>query len=149
SSSRLILGGTVRCTATLTTPVQAGHELGIAFAFHNVSTHAVSVPIAYGGMWVRVKSPDGTTYDNRIPLENETGPGVPPVSIAPGATKTEPLRDLRVRWEGPLRITPGCGLTALRPVRVAVTSPGLPPSESAAVSDVVAASGHLLDHCRP
>ena len=149
SSSRLILGGTVRCTATLTTPVQAGHELGIVFRFHNVSERTVKVQLGYGGMWVVVTSPNGTTYDTRIPLENEPGPYISPTPIAPGATETRRVPYLRVRWEGPLRITPGCGLTALRTVRVVVTSPGLTASESAALQDVVVATGHLLNHCRP
>lgn len=147
--SALILGHTVRCAATLTTTVQAGHELGITFTFRNVSKRTAKVELGYGGMWVVVKSPDGTTYDTRVPLENERGPYIPPTPLAPGATKTEHLRYLRVRWEGPLQITPGCGLTQLPPVRVAVTSPGLPSSATAAVNEVVAASGHLLAHCRP
>ncbi len=150
SSSSPILGGAVRCTATLTTPVQVGDELGISFAFHNVSSKTVKEYLGeYGGFWAVVRSPDGTTYDTRVPLENISTPYLPPTPIAPGATKTETLRDLRVRWDGPLRVTPGCGLSALHPVRVAVTSPGLPASETAAVSEVVAATGHLLDHCRP
>ena len=149
SSSHLILGGTVRCTATLTKTEQVGQELGISFSFHNVSTRTAKVDLAYGGMWVVVRSPDGTRYDTRIPLENERGPYIPPTPIAPGATVTRPLQYLRVRWEGPLQITPGCGLTALRTVRVAVTSPGPPASAAAAVNDIVAATGHLLDHCRP
>ncbi len=149
SSSRLILGGTVRCTATLATAVQAGAELGISFAFDNVSKRTVKVQLAYGGMWVVVRSPDGTTYDTRIPLENEFGPFHRPTPLAPGATKTVPLQSLRVRWEGPLRITPGCGLSPLRPVRIPVTSPGPPTSATAAVNGVVAATGHLLDNCRP
>lgn len=150
SSSRLILGGTVRCTATLTTPVQAGNELGISFDFHNVSKRTVKVYVGeYGGYWAVVTSPDGTTYDTRVPLEDISTPYFPPTPIAPGATKTVTMRGLRVRWEGPLRVTPGCGLASLPPVRVPVTSPGLPANETAAVNDVVAATGHLLDHCRP
>jgi len=149
SSSRLILGGTIRCTASLTKSVQAGQELGISFAFHNVSTRTVDVQLSYGGMWVIVRSADGTTYDTRVPLENSTGPPGRPIPVRPGATLTRRLRGLHARWKGPLRITPGCGLPELRPVRVAVTSPGLPASATAAVSNVVAATGHLLDHCRP
>src|SRR5581483_872065 len=57
--------------------------------------------------------------------------------------------DLLVRWRGPLRITPGCGGTALPAMQVGVTAPGPPPAEGKAVADVVAAAGHLLDHCRP
>jgi hypothetical protein len=149
TSTGLMLDGTVQCTATLPASVEAGHELDAAFRFHNVSKRTVKVDLLYGGMWLLVRSPDGTTYDTRIPWEHSTPPPRP-TSIAPGETETETLRDLgRVRWEGPLRITPGCGLSALRPVRVTVTSPGLPASETAAVKEVVAASGHLLDHCRP
>jgi hypothetical protein len=144
-----MLGGTVQCTATVTTPVQAGHDLSVVFSFHNVSKRTAKVDLAYGGMWVLINSPDGTAYDSRVPLEDVSLPYVAPTPIAPGATKTEQLPELRVRWEGPLRIRPGCGLSALRPVKVAVTSPGLPASDSAALKNVVAATGHLLDHCRP
>lgn len=30
---------------------------------------------SYGGVWVVVKSADGTTYDTRVPLENAAAPG--------------------------------------------------------------------------
>ena len=149
SSSRVILGGTVRCTATVRTPVQAGHELGIAFRFHNLSMRTAYVDGGWAGMWTLVRSPDGTTYDTRVPLEGQNGPPVSSMSIPPGATKTDRLRYLRVHWEGPLRVTPGCGPSALSPVQVAVASPGLPRSPQAAVTEVVAATRHLLDHCRP
>ena len=149
SSSALTLGGTVRCTATLTTPVQAGRELRVSFRFHNVSTQTAHVDLAYGGMWAFIQGTDGASYDTRIPVENQHGPTIPPVPIAPGATKTVRLPPVRVRWEGPLRVTPGCGLSALHAVRIPVTSPGRPASAKAAVKAVVAATGHLLDRCRP
>lgn len=150
SSSRLILGGAVRCTATVKTPVEAGHALGVSVAFHNISGHAIDVQPAYGGQWVFVRSPDGANYDTRIPLENASGPPPAPIHLQPGATATRHLvPDLRVRWEGPLRVVPGCDVTAAPGVRVAVTSPGPPASATAALKDVVAATGHLLDHCRP
>ncbi|HEY2354231.1 MAG TPA: hypothetical protein VGH79_04950 [Gaiellaceae bacterium] len=149
SSSRLILGGKVKCTATVTTPVQIGHELGVSVSLQNVSKDTVNVLPAYGGVWALVKSPDGTTYDTRVPLENTSGPPPAPIPLKAGETKTTTLDDLRVRWEGPLRVTPGCDVSGAPPVRVAVTSPGLPASETAAVNAVVAATGHLLDKCRP
>jgi hypothetical protein len=37
----------------------------------------------------------------------------------------------------------------LRTIPVHVTSPGLPTSGSQAISEVVGAAGHFLDHCRP
>jgi hypothetical protein len=150
SSSRLILDGAVRCTATLATPVQVGDELGVSISFRNVSKHPVDVQPAYGGMWVLVKSPDGTTYDTRVPWENSSAPPPGPIPLQPGATATRHLLPgLPIRWTGPLRVTPGCDITAAPPVRVAVTSPGLPKSPTDAVNAVVAASGHLLDNCRP
>lgn len=150
SSSRLILDGAVRCTATLGNPVEIGHELDVSIKFENVSKRAVSVQPAYGGMWVAVKSSDGTTYDTRVPWENASGPPPAAIPLQPGATATRHLlSQLRVRWAGPLRVTPGCDISAAPAVPVAVTSPGRPVGAKAALDDVVAATGHLLDHCRP
>jgi hypothetical protein len=151
SSTRLILGGRVRCTATVSTSVRAGSPLGLTFAVRNVSNHTVKVLLADGGLWLAVRAADGTTYDTRVPLRSELG-GVPfPTTIQPGATTTDPLigEYLRVRWRGPLRVTPGCGTTALPALSVAVRAPGLPRDDRSAVANVVSASGHLLDHCLP
>ena len=54
-----------------------------------------------------------------------------------------------VRWRGPLRVVPQCERTALPALHVDVTAPGPPPDVQTAIADVVAATGHLLDHCRP
>jgi hypothetical protein len=150
SSSRLILHRRVRCTATVSPSVLAGSSLGLTFAVRNVSNHPVKVVLANGGLWLVVRAADGTQYDTRIPLENESG-GIPfPTTIRPGTTKKVAFigKYLHVRWRGPLRITPGCEKTALPALPVGVTSPGRP-AESTGVADVVAASGHLLDRCRP
>ena len=151
SSSRLILDGTVRCTATVSRSVQAGDPLGLTFAVRNISSRPVSVPLYRGGLWVIVKAADGTTYDTRVPLRNEIGPLMTATKIQPGTTRTAPEigKYLRVRWEGPLKLTPGCGQSALPVLPVGVKAPGPPPDETSALADVVAASGHLLDHCRP
>ncbi len=148
SSSRLILDGAVRCTATVTTPVRVGDAFDVSFALHNVSKRTANVQLVYS-MWAVIKSPDGTTYNSAVPFEGESIPYIPPTPLKPGARKTvrEPL--VGVRWEGPLRVSPSCDGATLPPVRVAVTSPGPPASAKAAVDDVVAATGHLLDHCRP
>ncbi|HZT86176.1 MAG TPA: hypothetical protein VE984_12290 [Gaiellaceae bacterium] len=151
SSTGLILGGRVRCTATVSRSVQAGDDLGLTFLVRNVSDRSVRVPLTGGGLWLVVKAADGTTYDTRVPLRNEIGPLVGAPEIAPGATKRVPWvgKYLRVRWGGPLTITPGCGQTALPVLRVGVESPGPPADDRTALAAVVAASGHLLDHCRP
>ena len=151
SSSRLILGGRVRCTATVSRSVQAGSPLGITFAVLNLSTRTVRVPLTGGGLWLLVRAADGTTYDTRVPLRSEIGPLIAATPIAPGTTKRVPWigKYLRVRWRGPLRVTPGCGTTALPTLTVAVEASGPPADERRAVAEVVAASGHLLDHCRP
>jgi len=151
SSSRLILGGRVRCTATVSRSVQAGDALGLTFAVRNISSHPVEVPLTDGGLWLVVRAADGTTYDTRVPLRNEIGPVAASTEIPSGTTKTVPWigKYLRVRWQGPLRVTAGCGQSALPVLRVGVRASGPPPDERTAVADVVAASGHLLDHCRP
>jgi hypothetical protein len=151
SSTGLILDGRVRCTATVSGSVEAGDPLGLTFAVRNVSTQAVKVRLPHVS-WFVVKAADGTTYNTRVALRNEIGgPFIEPTTIPPGATRAvfSVGQYLRVSWRGPLRITPGCDQTALPVLRVGVESPGLPPDDDTAVADVVAASGHLLDHCRP
>jgi hypothetical protein len=152
SSSRLILGGRVRCTATVTTPVHVGGVLRVVFSVRNVSQQPVKVPLAHEDLWLVVEGADGTTYDTRRAAEatgSLGGPYIAPTTIRAGGTETRPFSYLRVRWSGPLRVTPGCEQAALPPIRVAVTTAGRPSSASMAVADVVDASGHLLDHCRP
>jgi len=150
-SSRLIDSDQVRCTAAVTTPVQVGHVLDVTFRIRNVSRHPVKVPLAHDNLWLVVSGADGTTYDTRAATRatgSLGGPYIPPTTIRAGGTETRHFSYLRVRWSGPLEVTPGCELTALPPIRVAVTAAGRP-SASMAVADVAAASGHLLDHCRP
>src|SRR5436190_4307250 len=115
SSSRLILGGRVRCTATVSRSVQAGDPVGLTFSLRNVSNDRVKVPLYRGGLWLVVRAADGTTYDTRVPLRDEIGPMMLPTTILPGTTKTVPEvgKYLRVRRRGPLQVTPGCGQTAL------------------------------------
>jgi hypothetical protein len=126
--------------------VQAGDALGVTFAFHNVSKRTVKVGLAPWDVGLVVKAADGTTYDTNK-LVAPTIPYIPPTRLPAGATKTLPGLGsiVRVRWSGPLRITPACGETRLPVLRIGVTAPGPPPSEQAAVADVVAASGRLLD----
>lgn len=151
SSSRLILGGRVRCTATVSTSVRAGSPLGLSFVVRNISNRTVRVSLSPGGLWLVVSAADGTTYDTRAPLRNEIGLLGGLTAIPPRGTETTSLigKYLPVRWSGPLRITPGCGQTALPVMQVSVRAAGSPSSDRSAIATVVASSGHLLDHCRP
>lgn len=152
SSSRLVLGGRVRCTATVSTPVEAGHEIDLRFALHNVSGSSVRAPVVDGSVWLVVESPDGTTYNTRTAESAEGslgGPYRPPVEIPSGATASMVSPRVSVRWQGPLRIMPGCEKKTLPPLHVKVAAPGPPPDDQTAIAEVVAATGHLLDHCRP
>jgi hypothetical protein len=72
-----------------------------------------------------------------------------PLAIYAGETKTIESPSVSVRWKGPLRITPGCENTVLPPLHLDVAAPGPPPDDPTAIAYVVAATGHLLDHCRP
>lgn len=129
---------------TVPTQVEVGQRIGTTFAFRNVSRRPV--PVDPGGSLV-VRAGDGTTYDTNRPLTVGGHIPVMPTPIRPGGTKTAHVLTPRVRWSGPLRITPRCG--PLPAVQVHVLTPGPPPSERAAVADVVAASGFLLRDCRP
>jgi hypothetical protein len=149
SSSGLFDDGRLRCTAVVAKSVEAGSPLDVTLTVRNISDRTVAVLLRGEGLWLVVRAADGTTYDTRVPLRNEIGGIELPTPLAPGTTQTvDEGKFLPVRWRGPLRVTPGCGKTALPAVTVAVNAPG-PPDDLAAVADVVAASGHLLDHCRP
>jgi len=147
SASRLILGGRIRCTATLGSVVQAGKPVKVKFALHNRSRHVVYVP---PDPWLVVRAADGTTYDTRTDPYPGTGRSSPPVLSALRRGATMHLSStVPVRWRGRLQITPGCVFKALPALRVRVTSPGAPSDASAAVAEVVAAAGHVFDRCRP
>jgi hypothetical protein len=126
-----------------------GHEIIVRFALHNVSKRPVKVPLWVFSTGAVLKAADGTTYDTNGSLASL--PGIPPPvprKLRPGATIHESA-GAAVRWSGPLLITPGCLGKTLSPLRVSVAAPWPRPDPSAAVDEVVAAAGHLLDHCRP
>ena len=148
-SSGLIFGGRIRCIATVRSEVQAGHDVSVKFRFRNVSKRPVKLYLGRGTAWLIVKAAEGTRYDTRVPERGLPVPAPIPTKISPGATKKAGRVEVAVRWKGPLRITPGCEQKGLPALHVAVASPGPPPDDSTAVSEVVAATGHLLDTCRP
>jgi hypothetical protein len=152
STSRLILGGRVRCTATATTPVEAGHEIAVTFSLRNLSGSTARAPLDEASTRLVLRAGDGTRYDTAAALRAEGSLGGPyrlPLAIHPGETETLGSQSVFVRWKGPLHIIPGCDEKPLPPLHVQVSSPGPPPDDRSAVADVVAATGHLLDRCRP
>jgi hypothetical protein len=150
SSSRLILGGRVRCTATVESEVQVGRAVSVRFALRNISKRPVKVQLWVFSTGLVVNAADGTTYDTGGPYEGLTiPPPGPPRKIAPGASRNLSPATISVRWTGPLRITPDCEGKTLPVLGVRVATPGPPSDDSAAVDGVVAAAGHLLDKCRP
>lgn len=154
-SSRLFFSGQVRCTAIVGSEVQVGRAVRIKFVLHNRSKRwGASVAPHW---WLVLRAADGTTYDTRTSPDTGAEPGqhgapspppIAPIAIRPGATKHFYSPAVPVRWRGPLRITPGC-LKPLPALRVRVNAPGPPSDTLAAIDEVVAASGHLLDQCRP
>ncbi len=149
-SSRLLLGGRVRCTATVTPQVDVGHTVNVTFTLHNISKHAVTVRLWVFSAGFTLNAADGTTYNTAALYE--AFPGIPPPSprkMRRGATLHLPGQRVTVRWTGPLQITPACLGKPLPVLHVGVSVPWPRPVESAAVGQVVAAAGHLLDHCRP
>lgn len=149
TSSRLVLGGRVRCTATLKSEVQAGQALSVKLVLHNNSRRAVKYSSWVFDAGVTLKAADGTTYASDGDLVGVPVPPPVPATIRRGATVTLRRVAIPVRWGGPLQITPNCLGKALPVLRVHVSAPWPRPDQSAAVDEVVAASRHLLDHCRP
>jgi hypothetical protein len=149
-SSRLILGGRVRCTATVRSEVQVGRAVDVRFALRNISKRPVKVQLWVFSSGLVLNAADGTTYDTSVPFE--ALPGIPPPipsKIAPGATRNIGSQDVPVRWPGPLRITPGCEGKTLPVLHVHVATSAPPADDGAAIDEVVAAAGNLLDRCRP
>lgn len=154
SSSRLVQGGNIRITVSIDTPVQAGHALRVTYRVRNVSKQPRKIELDYPtSLWLVVRSSDGMTYDTRRAFLLSGSLGGPPrfsTRLRPGATATRSLSNLRVRWSGPLRVTAGWNRMPLPPLRVDVATPsGPPPSDQAAIDDVVAHTGGLLDRCHP
>jgi hypothetical protein len=149
-SSALLAGGQVRCTATVQAAVAVGDSLSVGFALHNISKSAAQVTLWPLDPYLVLKAADGTVYDTRAPLMGWPMVTSAPITIRPGATlQAGPVVIPGVRWRGPLRITPGCSGKTLPTLDVRVLALAPPPDKSAAVAAVVAATGHLLDHCAP
>lgn len=149
-SSLLLQGGRVRCNASVAPQVQVGHAVRVKFTLHNLSKHSVTVSSGTFSTELLLKAADGTTYDTSKPYQ--ALPGIPPPvprKLRAGATWHLRTASVPVRWRGPLLLTPECLGKALPVLRVVVTAPMLRPDENTAVGEVVAAAGHLLDHCRP
>jgi hypothetical protein len=150
SSSRLLVHGRVRCTATVKSEVKVGQSVSVTFILRNISGSPATIRLWVFSTGLVLHAADGTTYDSGALLANF--PGIPPPfprKLRPGATWYLGPEDVSVRWSGPLRITPEClgrTLPAL-PVNVSASEP--PTNGNTAIADVVTASGHLLDHCRP
>lgn len=149
-SSRLVLGRRVRCTATVSSNVQAGDAVTVRLLLHNVSKRAVKYSRSVFDASVVLRAADGTTYD---PDALYTGlPGIPPpipAKIGRGANVLLKRVAIPVRWRGPLELTPACLGKELPALEVRVAAPGPPADQNAAIAEVAAASGHLLDHCLP
>jgi hypothetical protein len=145
-SSALILGRRVRCTATVRPDVQVGHDLSVRFTLRNVSKRAVKLSNDVGAV---LKAADGTVYDPGAPLRGLPRPPLLSTKLRASATRSAGRLDIPVRWTGPLAIKPRCGSKPLHVLRVDVESPGPPSNDTSAISEVVSATGHLLDRCRP
>jgi hypothetical protein len=147
SSSRLVDHRHIRITATIATPAVVGRPLKVSYRVTNVSKVRRKVRLAFSASYV-VRSPDGKKYDTRTAFFSISVPFVPPTKLRPGQTVTAGAPVVRVRWAGPLRVTPSWGNDTLPTVRVNVNAPGAP-SRRSAIADVLATTGHLLDHCAP
>ncbi|HJQ73323.1 MAG TPA: hypothetical protein VJ814_00435 [Gaiellaceae bacterium] len=150
SSSRLLVHGRVRCTATVEPTVEVGHALSVGLTLHNVSRRPAAISLGVFSAGLVLHAADGTTYKSAALDANFVGIPPPIVSkLRAGATRRLWPTEVLVRWNGPLRVIPECLGKALPGLDVKVTAPGPPPDDATAVADVVSAAGHLLDRCTP
>jgi hypothetical protein len=149
-SSRMLHGDRLRCTAGVSSEVHVGQQVKVRFTLHNRSKRSVKISLGVFSAAFDLKAADGTTYDTGALYEGL--PGIPPPipqKLRGGGTLHLGAQSVNARWPGPLQITPYCLGKALPVLHVKVAATWPHPSESAAVGEVVAAAGHLLDHCRP
>src|SRR5947209_7440956 len=106
SSTRLVMDGHIRIAATVATPVRVGHPLKVTYRVTNVSAVTRKIKLGFA-FWYVVHAQDGTTYDTRVAFGAMRVPYIPPTKLRPGQTVTRNGDLIRVRWDGPLRITPG------------------------------------------
>lgn len=145
SSSRLVRGGRIRCTATVRSQVQVGETVAVRFTVRNVSRRQVKIALDPDFV---LRAADGTSYDPGALSFGLPTPPLIPRKFRAGATLHAAL-EVTVRWRGPFQITPECLGKKLPVLRVGVLAAWPGPDQSTAVAQVVAAAGHLLDHCRP
>jgi hypothetical protein len=148
-SSALVLGGRLRCGATLPASLDAGHDTGMRFTLTNVTDRPVKASFEDGSMGFVLTAADGTVYDSRYNSQHSLGGYVAPVTIAPHASYRPHVDDVRVRWGGPLALTPECLGSALPSLHAGVRAAGPPTSDPQAIDLVVVASAPLLEACRP
>jgi hypothetical protein len=96
-----------------------------------------------------LKAADGTKFDTRLASGVITGPYITPILIPVGKSRANLGEDVRIRWAGPLSVTPMCLGTPLPALRTDVGAPEPAPTDAAALTSVIGATGGFLDHCQP
>jgi hypothetical protein len=148
TSSRLVKDGHIRITAAVKAHVPAGKFLSVSITFTNISKQPRKIQLA-DNEYVVVHTSNGTKIDSRIAFPYGIGGPVPPTKLKPGKSVTV-YADLRVLWSGRFAVTPGWWVFPLATLHSRVTTPAGPaPSDDAAIADVVASTGHMLDNCLP
>jgi hypothetical protein len=160
SVSGLSDDGTLRCTATVPrTEVEPGQPLEVDFAIENLGQEPFRFSrwVLEGGLITVLAHPDfgapTVVWDERqdSPLRGSSVPAPVPTNLPPGESATTHTSAVRVRWNGPLQVTPVCdyGVGALDPVTVNVVTPGPAPSPDEAVARVVQSLAPVFDACAP
>jgi hypothetical protein len=120
------------------------------FSVTNVTDQTVRATFEDGKMGFVLTAADRTAYDSRHNAQHALSvPFVLPTKIPPNHSFSPASDDVRVRWGGPLTLTPECLGTALPPLQANVSAIGAAVTDTQAIDAVAAASGGLLDSCRP
>jgi hypothetical protein len=138
--------GTLRCTATFPHgTLKPGHKTHVSITVTNLTDHRKNT---YGFGYLEFRDQERNLLWDSSPRTE--GP-VPGLEVGPHQTKRMISEDARVRWSGPLFLTPVCGGLKVNMPEASfdVAQPGAPDNDSDAIDAAVSVTGSPFQACHP
>jgi hypothetical protein len=152
TSSGLVAGGTLRCTATFPRDtIEPGDETAVRFRATNVSDSAVTAHEGINGDngWLLLDSGGQRVVDASLAHEGIAGPPPTLKRLAPGESADVYAWQVHVIWPGPLEVTPVCLGKQLPTVTLQVAATTAPEGVEAAVASALSKAGDPFGTCTP
>jgi hypothetical protein len=152
TSSALLPGGRLRCTATFPSDTIApGEETDVRFVETNVSDGAITIDEGVNGDngWLLVSSDGSQGVDSSLAHEGIEGPPPFQRNLEPGESARVYPWQVDIIWPGPLEVTPVCLGEPLPPLTLQVASTTPPVDTDTALSSALAWTGSAFSDCAP